>query len=251
VPATQTERVVDPSTPPSRSSLEVVVRALAAASAAGALLGVLVGGVGGRLAMALLARLNPEDAGRITDDGFSVGRFTLTGSLNLLGASVQAGLTGALLYLALRKLALGPPAVRVASLTLGGTVVLGTFLVHPAGRDFRILEPDWLPVLLFLAIPAVFIPLLAVLAERWLAPASWFGTAPLRRVAPVLLVWLVAGVLLPLLGVAVVVGLVHHRLSTRLDPRVSTALAWTGRVVLGALGVWALVVLVEAVGAVT
>ena len=37
---------------------------------AGALLGLLVGGVGSRLAMLLLARLNPEATGVISDDGF-------------------------------------------------------------------------------------------------------------------------------------------------------------------------------------
>lgn len=251
MPATQTERVVDPSTPPSRTSLEVVVRALAAATVAGAVLGLLVGGVGGRLAMALLARLNPEDAGRVTDDGFAVGQLTLSGTLNLLGASVQAGLTGALLYLALRRLAVGPPGVRVACLTLGGTVVVGAFLVHPGGRDFRILEPDWLPVLLFLAIPAVFVPLLAVLVERWLSPGSWFAGAPLGQVAAVLLVWLLSGVMLPLLGVAVLAGLGHHRLSARLGPRVRTGMAWAGRVLLAALGLWALGALGGAVRAVT
>lgn len=71
MPAISTERVADPPSPVSRPALGDVVRALAAVSAAGAVLGALVGGLGGRLAMALLARLNLEDAGRITDDGAS------------------------------------------------------------------------------------------------------------------------------------------------------------------------------------
>ncbi|GGK72222.1 hypothetical protein GCM10011509_20980 [Ornithinimicrobium pekingense] len=227
------------------------MRALAAASLAGAVVGLVVGGVGGRLAMGLLARLNPEDAGRITDDGFRIGQLTASGTLNLLGAAVQAGLTGALLYLALRRLALGAPAVRVASLTLGGAVVVGAFLVHPQGRDFRILGPDWLPVLLFVALPAVFVPLLALLAERWLAPGSWFATARLRYVAPLLLVWVLAGLLLPLLGLAVVVGLVHQRLAPTLSTGARAAVAWSARVLLVALGLWALWGLVGAVRAVT
>lgn len=51
---------------------------------AGLLLGVLVGGVGGRLAMMLLARLNPRVAGVVSDDGFVMGQFTLTSTAVLL-----------------------------------------------------------------------------------------------------------------------------------------------------------------------
>ena len=47
-------------------------------------LGVVIGGIGGRLAMYLLARLNPEATGVISDDGFVIGQFTLAGTLNLL-----------------------------------------------------------------------------------------------------------------------------------------------------------------------
>lgn len=141
--------------------------------------------------------------------------------------------------------------MRVASLTLGATVVVGAFLVHPQGRDFRVLGPDWLPVLLFVALPALFVPLLALLAERWLAPGSWFRTARLGYVAPVLLVWALAGVLMPLLGIAVAVGLVHQRLSPRLPDRAGAAVAWTGRGLLAVLWVWALTVLVDAVRTLT
>lgn len=234
-----------------RESLEAVVRTLSAASAAGALLGLLVGGVGGRLAMALLAVRNPEDSGRLTDDGFSIGQFTLGGTLNLLGASLQAGLTGAAIYLAVRHLALGPAPVRIASLTAGGTVVVGGFLVHPGGRDFRLLEPDWLPVALFLAVPAVFVPLLALLVERWLAPGSWFATAAFGRVAAVLGVWALAGYLVPLLLVGMVVGLLWHQVAPTVRRRTARVLAWVGRALLGALGIWALTVLVDSIRAVT
>ena len=58
------------------SDLEAVVRPVAAACLAGAVVGILVGGIGGRLAMALLAALNREDHGLLTDDGFTIGQFT-------------------------------------------------------------------------------------------------------------------------------------------------------------------------------
>lgn len=67
-------------------------RRLAAITAAGVVLGVLVGGVGGRLAMMLLAATNPGMGGLTSDDGFMIGRFTLLGSLNLLLANAWLGI---------------------------------------------------------------------------------------------------------------------------------------------------------------
>ena len=90
--------------------------------------------------------------------------------------------------------------MRTASLTVGATVVVGSFLVHPAGRDFRILDPGWLPMLLFLALPAVFVPL---------------------------------------------------HVAAALTPAARMRVAWTGRVLLAALWLWALAGLLDAVRAVT
>jgi hypothetical protein len=56
-----------------RDSAEQAVRRLAPTTVAGALLGVLVGGVVGRLARMLLARLNPNATGVTSDDGFIMG----------------------------------------------------------------------------------------------------------------------------------------------------------------------------------
>ena len=140
--------------------------------------------------MALLASQNPDAAGTLSDDGFTIGQFTVSGTIQLLATSVQLGLVGALVYVVLlRRLTLGPRWLRSTSLAVGGTVVFAALLIDPDGVDFTLLDPDWLPLLLFVTIPAVYVLLLALLAERWLAPDSWYATAPLRRVAAVLLVW--------------------------------------------------------------
>jgi len=231
----------------SRVVLEPAVRTLAAATAAGALCGVLVGGVGGRIAMSVLAGLNPEDAGVISDDGFEMGRVTFGGTAQLLLSTCQFGLVGALIYLGLRHLAIGPRWVRIASLTAGGTVVFGALIVHD-GVDFTLLEPSWLPIALFLAIPALYIPAVALLTERWERPGSWFATADVRRVCAVLILWLATGVLLPvvalLLGAALLVRLVVGRLS----PGSRSVAAWAARGVLGVVGVVALLDLVADLG---
>jgi len=129
-------RADPPDDSPTRaSSLESAVRVLAAATAAGAIIGVLVGGIGGRFAMGVLASLNPEDTGVISDDGFEIGRISLGGTAQLLLTTLQFGLIGALLYLALRTLAIGPTWVRIASLTAGGTVVFGALAIHDGAAD--------------------------------------------------------------------------------------------------------------------
>ena len=232
--------------PRQASDLEAVVRPVAAACLAGALLGVLVGGVGGRLAMALLAALNHEDQGLLTDDGFTVGQFTVGGTVALLGAAVQLGVVGGLLYLVLRRLALGPRWLRIASLSVGVAVVVEALLLDPDGTDFTALDPDWLPILLFLALPAGFVVLLSLLGERWLAPGSWFATGPLRLVASTLLVCALGGPpLVVLVAVAVGIG-VAWRKGSAVAPHWSGAVtAWVGRAVCAVLGIWALATLVE------
>jgi hypothetical protein len=224
-------------------SFESAVRTLAAATAAGAILGVLIGGVGGRVAMGVLASLNTEDKGVISDDGFEMGRITLGGTAQLLLTSLQFGLIGALIYLALRNLAIGPTWVRIASLTAGGTVVFGALVIHD-GVDFTLLEPSWLPVVLFLAIPLIYIPAAALLTEHWVRPTSWFITADKRKVAPVLLVWIATGVLLPIAALALGAAFVTREAVSERSARARSAAAWAARALLGAIGVVALVALI-------
>jgi hypothetical protein len=237
--------------PRQASYVEAVVRPVAAACVAGALVGVLVGGLGGRLAMALLAGLNREDHGLLTDDGFTVGQFTVGGTVALLGAAAQLGLVGGLGYLVLRRLALGPRWLRLLSLCAGVAVVFEALLLEPDGVDFTALDPAWVPILLFLALPAVFVLLLALLCERWLAPGSWFARGPLRAVAATLLVSVLGGPpLVVLVAVAVGIGLAWRGASVAAPRWAGAVAAWVGRALCAVLGFWALATLVENAAAV-
>jgi hypothetical protein len=60
-----------------RAEIDRALRVFAVATAAGVVSGLVVGGIGGRLAMALLAAKNPEDHGTLTDDEFVMGQFTV------------------------------------------------------------------------------------------------------------------------------------------------------------------------------
>lgn len=78
-----------------RSTTERAARRLAAITAVGGLLGLLVGGVGGRLATMLLARLNPSVTGVTSDDGFRIGQFTTADTITLLLIGSEFGVVGA------------------------------------------------------------------------------------------------------------------------------------------------------------
>lgn len=235
-----------------RATAEPAARRLSAITAAGALLGVLVGGVGGRLAMLLLARVNPAATGMKTDDSFTIGQFTVSGSANLLIAGLLLGLLGSAFYAALRGLMIGPRWFQVLSISTGPAVVVGTLLVHTDGVDFTVLEPLWLTVGLFVLIPGVFVAALTLLAERWMSVGGWSTQGSLPVVLAPLLLWVVVFPLLPafallLLGWVVVEA---ARRTAVLGPWVGgQSLRWVARGGLAALFVVAAVDLVRDVSA--
>jgi hypothetical protein len=238
--------------PPRWPTLEPVVRRVAAVSAAAALLGLLVGGVGGRLGMAFLAAQNPDATGKISDDGFRMGQFTVGGTIQLFGTSVQIGLIAGLIYLVLRPLTIGPRWLRITELATGAAVSVAAFLIHPNGVDFAVLDPALLAVALFVAIPAVFVTLLCLFAERWLTPDSWFTTAPLRQVASVLLVWLLSGPLVVLAPIAVGIGVAWRmRDMSETSKRAASVQLWVARVAVGLVGIGGLMGLLSDIAAVT
>jgi len=155
----------------------------------GAVSGLVVGGIGGRLFMFVLAQLNPDATGARSDDGFEMGRFTASGTTNLLLVTTIIGVVGGLAFLALRGLRFGPTWFRVLSMPVGGTVVVGSTLVHSDGVDFTLLEPAWLAVTMTLAVPFLYTLLLAWLVDRRLGDEAgmWRAMPPvvplLARVA--------------------------------------------------------------------
>lgn len=227
-----------------RVTITSAARRLAAITAAGALLGLLVGGVGGRLAMLVLARLNPRATGVTSDDGFSIGQFTLAGSLNLLLVGTLLGVLGAALYAVLRPLMIGPRWFRVLSISAGPAVVVGEQLVHVDGVDFTLLEPAWLAIVMFMLIPGVYAALLTGLADKWSAPGGFFARAPLPlALAPLLAFGPLAPVLVLMAAGWFVVELVRRRFGGAVPG--ATALGWSGRAALTVVFVVALVQLVR------
>lgn len=181
-------------------------RRLGVAALAGGIAGLVAGGIGGRLFMLVLARLNhPRATGIISDDGFVIGQFTRAGTLNLLLVGTIAGVIGGLVWVAVRGLRFGPPWWRRVSLPLGVTLVIGRMMVHSDGVDFVLLDPPLVAVALTLSVPLLATILVTWLGDRWIgsdqtvwqrmpAPVAWTARAALTLLAGVALVGLVTEV---------------------------------------------------------
>ena len=176
-----------------------VVRRITLGVAAGAVAGLVVGGIWGRIFMFILASLNPEDHGTKTDDGFAMGQFTVGGTINLLTATAVIGAIGGLVFLALRGLRVGPAWFGTASLALGAVLVIGAILLHSDGVDFTRLEPIGLAVALTLSVPLLYAVAVTWLGDRWLGDGPTFW----QRL-PVELPWIARGVLAVVAVVAAV-----------------------------------------------
>lgn len=141
---------------------------------AGIWLGVLVGGVGGRLAMLALRVLSPDSVrGVISDDGFLIGPVTLFGTYNLLALGAALGVIGASAYRWVDHWLIGPGWFRQVTTALGAGAVVGSSLVHTDGVDFQLLRPLWLAIAFFVLIPAVFGFFIGPLQRALAKPDAW------------------------------------------------------------------------------
>ena len=153
-------------------------------AAAGALAGLVVGGLGGRLVMFVLRVLSdPIVVGMVSDDGFEIGRFTLGGTFQLAGAMAAAGAANGILYIVLRGAI--PARARAPLWSLFAAAVGGSQFVHADGLDFTLLDPLWLAVLSFVALPGLAALVVVLLAERWLADESSRPSLPVLAIAAV------------------------------------------------------------------
>ncbi len=167
---------------------------------ASAITGVVVGGLGGRLAMRLSAiAADASRIGMITDNGNRVGDITVQGTLALmLFVGLATGLATGLFLFALRTVLPArflPLTVSIVLLGLGSATV-----IDPANPDFTILGNRALNAAMFVSL----FPLFGFMAV-WLAERSerWLVRPPLLRSAPLALVATALGAGLGVLGMAV------------------------------------------------
>ena len=158
-----------------------VLRRTRALVLAGVFLGVVVGGVGGRLAMLILRLTSPDSVtGVLTDDGFEIGQVTLLGTLSLIAFAAIFGLVGAVAYALVRPWLIGAPWFRNLTCAVGAGAVVGSALIHADGIDFRLLKPTWLAIAFFVAIPACFGALIGPVLAWCDRPTAWVNTGKYR-----------------------------------------------------------------------
>lgn len=152
------------------ADLKMLARSISLGACAGGLAGLLVGGVGGRLAM-LLLRFTSDDAirGLESDDGFIMGRFTLSGTLSLLLVATVLGSAGGLIVVAGRPFFSSKFAL--VGWTLAAGAIVGSIIVRSDGVDFTLLEPRLLAIAMFVGIPAAGALVITWLIARW---ESWW-----------------------------------------------------------------------------
>ena len=121
----------------------------------GILYGVIVAGIGSRLAMLLLrVTSSARVVGVQSDDDFTIGRFTIAGTYNLLLLGAAFGILGTAAYRLVAPRLIGPAWFRQITVGLAAGAVVGSMLVHADGIDFTQLTPKWLAIGLFVALKA-------------------------------------------------------------------------------------------------
>ena len=208
---------------------------LGAGVSAGFVAGVLIGGVGGRLAMlALRVTSDPSLHGVSTDDGFTIGRVSLE-TLFLLGVTAGLGIVGGLFYLVVRRWI--PSPWRIPLMTLFFGLVGGAGVIGPSDVDFTLLSPLSLAVAFFVAIPAAYGAMMPWMAERLLREDSI-----LRRGRWAWIVGLVPLVFANIVGalillVALGVWAVGRSAPSLVEAWRSQVATWLGRAALAAIAV--------------
>jgi hypothetical protein len=115
--------------------------------------------------------------GITSDDGFEIGVISAATVFLLIFTSILGAIAG-LLYGVMRMLLRGPRWVVAIAVGITTAAGEGALIVKADGIDFRVLEPLWLAVGLFLLIAGAWGVTVVVLTERLLRPGTVFPTLP-------------------------------------------------------------------------
>jgi hypothetical protein len=203
---------------------------LAAGVTSGFVTGLLIGGVGGRMAMFVLRLTSdPTLRGAETDDGFTIGVFS-SQTLFLLGVTAGLGILGGLFYLIVRGWI--PERWRVIAMTVYVGLVGGAGLISPDGIDFRALSPLPLAVAMFVAIALAYGAVMPWLTERMLRQDSVMRRRPWAWIVGLLPLALANIVGILVLVLAMLVLLVRRSAPSTIAVWRSSVMTWIGRMLL-------------------
>jgi hypothetical protein len=174
---------------PASTSMTRVIEQVQVLVVAGIVTGVVIAGLGSRVAMLVLRVTSPDSVrGVVSDDGFTIGTVTLSGTYNLLHLGAAFGIIGAAAYRLVAPWLIGPLWFRRLTTSAASGVVVGSMLVHADGVDFTLLKPTWLAISLFVTLPALFGVAIGVAVDRFARPGWWNATSRRRWVVPIVLI---------------------------------------------------------------
>ena len=123
--------------------------------------GVLVGGIANRLIMRILAMVNEENAGVMTENGNITGEITAGGTFGLIiFVGLVSGVIGGLVYVVIRRWLPGGKLLKGVTFGLVLLCFFGTIVFDANNVDFALFSPRELSVGLF----ALLFPLYGVVA---------------------------------------------------------------------------------------
>lgn len=187
-------RVSEPRTEPTEEQRASSIRSIAAALVrhsaplrgmvvAGAISGFIAAGIGSRIVMRVIALLNDDRTGAMTDASVTVGTISVRGTLVLLVLGSIAGVLGGILYLGLRRWLWVPVWGRGPAYALVTLLTVGHLLFDPANVDFQMFEPPLAVIVLFAALFLVNGVILVALADRIHPEPAYPPSARVRAVA--------------------------------------------------------------------
>ena len=144
-----------------------VLRDIARGGISGAIVGIVVGGLGGRVVMRVAAILHPDAVGALTENGNRIGDITMGGTLFLVLFGLISCAIAGVLWVIVSPWIPGHTGVR-ALLTAGIAIATGTpELIIGRNPDFVILDHDPRVVALLVALVGL-IGLSIALLDSWL-----------------------------------------------------------------------------------
>ena len=192
----KTEEALEAAGPATIEGVFALLRDVFRGGLAGAIAGVICLGVGSRVVMRVAALLDPDQHGRLTDNGNVIGAITFEGTLELvIFVGIFGGLATCAVWVLVRDWLPGELAPRML---LAGVIAAATgsfMVVDRENIDFALLEPTAANVAMFIgivgltgALGALFDRLLdAQLPAGDAASAIWGGLAALGGLPAILL----------------------------------------------------------------
>lgn len=151
-----------------RSPTVAILREITRGGLAGLIVGVVVGGIGGRFVMRLAALLVPAADGGLTENGNVIGDITMNGTLSLfLFAGVAVGIVGGSLWVMVAPWLPVRLGRRAVAATVLAVPIATPGLVDASNPDFIVLRHDPAVVASLIGLIALF-AIGLVLTERWL-----------------------------------------------------------------------------------